>query len=257
MSKKAFAAVSFGTAYKDALVSIGNVENRLKAVLPEHDFYRVFTSGTVREKLEKDTGAHILSLEELLESLYEKGYEEVACQSLHIVPGKQYEELVLKLIGYGRRFRKFIIGRPLLYEPSDCLKLAGVIADILPELQEDEAFVYMGHGSGHISNALYALTENCLRQLSKERVYVGVMEGVPGIEYIIGRLKKHSIKKTWLAPMLLSAGWHARKDLAGDNEESWKSRLEAEGIQVRVMLKGLGDIPGVAEIFAGRQEAEA
>ncbi len=103
---------------------------------------------------------------------------------------------------------------------------------------------------GHISNVLYALTEDCFRLVSRERVYVGVMEGAPGIGCILGRLKNRSINKVWLAPMLLSAGWHLRKDLAGDNEKSWKSRPEGEGIEVRVVFRGLGDIPGVAELFA-------
>ncbi len=250
MSKKALMAVSFGTAYKDAVHSIENVEKHLKRAFPGHELYRAYTSDYVRVKIERDSSVHIPSPEEVLDKLYLSGYEEVLCQSLHILSGAEYEKLVKKLDKYGVRFKKFVLGKPLLYGRSDCLKLAEVLLDGLPELKEDEAMVYMGHGAGHHSNAAYAWVERSFRQLEKERVYVGAMEGIPGIEYIFGRLKEDSIKKVWLAPLLLFAGGHAKHDLAGNGKTSWKSRLESEGYEVNPILEGLGDKPGVGEMFA-------
>ena len=49
---------------------------------------------------------------------------------------------------------------------------------------------------------------------------------------------------------MIVAGDHATNDLAGDEEDSWKSLLEAEGYEVRCILKGLGEYPQVRSLLA-------
>ena len=38
--------------------------------------------------------------------------------------------------------------------------------------------------------------------------------------------------------------------MAGDDEDSWKSILEAEGYDVECVLSGLGEIPGIRKLYA-------
>ncbi len=254
MGKKAIVAVSFGTAYSEAMSGIENVESKLKRAFAEYDFYRSFTSRVVSAKIERESGIHTPYPSELLESLVEKGYTEIRCQSLHIIFGREYEKLLSELEPFAGKFEKLYIGRPLLWDTSDYLCITSKLLGSMPPLAEDEALVYMGHGTDHPSNAAYALVENCFRYSGAERVYVGTVEGFPGLDYILGRLKKRNISRVRLAPFMLVAGGHALYDLAGDEKDSWKSRLESEGYSVKADLNGLGDIEGVADIFKAHCE---
>ncbi len=89
MSKKVLVAVSFGTSFPDAICGIENVENRLREAFPEYRFFRAFTSGVVSARIERDTGVHIPGVPELMEYLYREGFDEVRCQSLHIMSGEE------------------------------------------------------------------------------------------------------------------------------------------------------------------------
>ena len=50
-------------------------------------------------------------------------------------------------------------------------------------------------------------------------------------------------------PFMLVAGDHAKNDMAGDDEASWKNRLEREGFETEVILKGLGESPEFLELY--------
>ena len=63
------------------------------------------------------------------------------------------------------------------------------------------------------------------------------------------RLQTRQVRRVTLAPLMVVAGDHARNDLAGDEEDSWKSVLVREGCEVRLDLRGLGDFPAVREQF--------
>ena len=116
-------------------------------------------------------------------------------------------------------------------------------------MAEDEAFVLMGHGTEHFANSAYCQFENMLRDLGYENTYVGTVEGFPGLDYVIRRLKLRQIKKVYLMPLMIVAGDHARNDLAGAEEDSWDSILKAEGFETQIILKGLGEIDAIAEMF--------
>lgn len=247
MSGKALAAASFGTARPDALHAIKDVESRLKKAFPEYDFYRTFTSKVVRDKLGKTQNLYIPSPDELIKRLAREGYDEVKCQSLHMMPGVSYEGLRLSLVGFSPCFKRLYLGKPLLWDTPDYLALADALLEDMPSLTWNEAFVYMGHGSGRAADAGYCLMENCFRHRGSERVYVGVMEGFPGLDYILNRLRARKVKCVTLAPFLLTAGGHAQKELAC----VWKRRLEEAGYDVALRLKGIGEVRGVADIFVG------
>ena len=48
---------------------------------------------------------------------------------------------------------------------------------------------------------------------------------------------------------MLVAGDHARNDMAGDGEDSWRSVLTARGFDVRTRLQGLGALECVQRRF--------
>lgn len=249
MSKKALAVISFGTTYKQAREAIEKIEKTLAAACPEHDFFRAFTSSMVMAKIKREEGVTILNPRELLESLLEQGYTEVICQSLHVIPGFEYEKMCQMIEEYKDKFEKIEIGKPMLYDQIDYLRCGKALIANLPRLQDDEAVVYMGHGTEHPSNASYALMENTFRFLGAERIYMATVEGFPSVEYILRRLHAKQVSKVYLAPFMIVAGDHAQNDLAGDEEDSWKSILETEGYGVQVLLKGLGEYDEISDLF--------
>ncbi|MDO4270182.1 MAG: sirohydrochlorin cobaltochelatase [Eubacteriales bacterium] len=255
MGKKALVAVSFGTTYPAARRAIEALERTLRDAFPEYDFYRAFTSDMVRRKIAREEGTIVPNPAELLGRLADAGYGEVRCQSLHVIPGLEYEKLLAQLGPYRTRFDELAVGKPLLWETGDYLRLTRALLETMPRLADDEAYVFMGHGTEHPANAAYALTENAFRYAGAERVYVATVEGFPHLDYILARLHGREVAHVHLAPLMIVAGDHAQCDLAGAGEDSWKSRLEAEGYTVETHLTGLGENPAVGALFAGHCRA--
>ncbi len=248
MAKKALAVISFGTTYPEARRAIETLEQRLAQSMPEYDFYRAFTSQMVIRKIEREEGVAIPNPAELMEQLHKAGYEEVVCQSLHVIPGIEYEKMC-RQIEYAAGGMRVRIGKPMLYSQEDYLAVCRALLADMPTLQPDEAFVYMGHGTEHMVNAAYSQAENTFRYLGAERVYVGTVEGFPELDYICKRLQAHHVRKVWLAPFMIVAGDHAQNDLAGEEPDSWKSQLEAAGYEIEICLRGLGEMEPIGAIF--------
>ena len=229
MSKKALVVVSFGTSFDEAVPAIINIEETCKKAFPDYDFYRAYTSGMIIRKLKRTKNLIIDSPEEVMEKLAVEGYEEVLCQPTHIINGSEYEKMIRMLEPYKAQIPVIRVGRPLLTEEDDYKKTCQIMMkELHAPLKEDEAFVLMGHGSEHHSNSAYCQFENMLRDLGYENTYVGTVEGFPGLDYVIRRLKLREIKKVYLMPLMVVAGDHARNDLAGEDEDSWDSMLKAE-----------------------------
>lgn len=249
MSKKAIAVISFGTTYPKSRLAIERIENGLKEAFPEYDFYRAFTSKMVINKIEREENIQIPTPEELMQKLLDDGYEEVLCQSLHIMAGFEYEKMLHQLYKFEDKFQKLSIGVPMLFSEYDYEHICTELLQHMPKLNQDEAYVYMGHGTEHFANSVYSQVENMFRFLGAENVYVGTVEGFPNLDYVIKRLNKHNIKKVTLAPFMIVAGDHAQNDLAGDEEDSWKSILQSQGYKINVNLIGLGDLDCVCDLF--------
>ena len=250
MSKKALLVVSFGTSFDEALPAIVNIEETCKKAFPEYDFFRAFTSGMIIRKLKRTRQQIIHSPEEIMEQLAGEGYEEVICQPTHIINGMEYEKMMNMLAPYKEKIPVIRVGTPLLTEEEDYKKACEIVMkEIKLPMAEDEAFVLMGHGTEHFANSAYCQFENMLRDLGYENTYVGTVEGFPGLDYVIRRLKLRQIKKVYLMPLMIVAGDHARNDLAGAEEDSWDSILKAEGFETQIILKGLGEIDAIAEMF--------
>ncbi len=251
--KKALLVVSFGTTFENAVHAIEKIEDEFKETFPEYDFFRVFTSGMIIRKLKRTRGIEVMDMKRALQYLYEEGYTEVICQPTHIINGQEYEKVRNAVLPYKKLFQKLTMGEPLLTSEEDFKQTARILLGQMPEYKEDEAVVFMGHGSAHFANGAYSQMENMFRYLGRENVYVGTVEGFPGLDYIEKRLKMKKIKKVHLMLMMIVAGDHAQNDLAGE-EDSWKSELLEKGYEVSEAITGMGLLDGIPQLYVERMK---
>ena len=248
--KKAILVVSFGTSYLDTLEkTIEKAEKQIRDKFSEYDIYRAFTSHMIIKKLKEKYEIFVDTPEEILEKLYEVGYEEVIMQPLHMIPGEEFIYINKIAEVFKEKFELLKVGRPIFYYqgieelPQDY----SLFIEATKELyEENNTVVLMGHGTAHPSNSVYG----CLQ--GYENVFVTTVEGYPNFENVISRLKRKNISEVTIAPLMVVAGDHARNDMASDDEDSLKSVLEAEGIKVNVHLKGLGENEKFNELYINR-----
>ena len=139
-----------------------------------------------------------------------------------------------------------MVGKPLLTEERDY----DYVAENLEILKEnvDKTIVFMGHGSEHINDNCYSRLEKKIRSKGYD-VYIATVEGEKTIGDVLLNLEARGIKDLLLTPLMLVAGDHAINDMASDEEDSWKTILEEAGIQVEVVLRGLGEYKSIQDLF--------
>lgn len=256
--KKAILVVSFGTSHLDTLrVTIEKAENQIRDHFNDYDIYRAFTSHKIIRKLREKYEMFIDTPEEVMAKLYEDDYEDVIIQPLHIIPGEEY--IYINKIGeaYKDKFRSVKMGRPIFYYqgienlPQDYSLFIEATKKLY---EENNAVVYVGHGTAHSANAVYGCLQTVFEDEGYENVFVGTVEGYPNFEAVLKRLKRKNIDELTLAPLMVVAGDHAKNDMASDEEGSWKSMLEKEGIKVNIYLKGLGENERFNQLYINRIE---
>ena len=256
--KKAILVVSFGTSHLDTLrVTIEKAENQIRDHFNDYDIYRAFTSHKIIRKLREKYEMFIDTPEEVMAKLYEDDYEDVIIQPLHIIPGEEY--IYINKIGeaYKDKFRSVKMGRPIFYYqgienlPQDYFLFIEATKKLY---EENNAVVYVGHGTAHSANAVYGCLQTVFEDEGYENVFVGTVEGYPNFEAVLKRLKRKNIDEVTLAPLMVVAGDHAKNDMASDEEGSWKSMLEKEGIKVNIYLKGLGENERFNQLYINRIE---
>ena len=246
--KKAILAVSFGTSYPDTLQrTIAATEEMLGKTFPDWEVRRAFTSGMIIRKLQKRDGVEIDTVTQAMKRLEAEGYTHVAVQSTHVMHGEEYEKMLSQLEPFRLRLR-IAVGMPLLHAQEDYEKTAKALLEWLPPVEENEALVLMGHGTEHFANSAYAQMEQVLREHS-DRVYLATVEGYPTLDTLLEQLKERQYQEVVLVPMMLVAGDHAQNDMAGDEEDSWKSVLTRHGYTVTLQMQGLGAYPAVQALY--------
>ena len=247
--KNALIVVSFGTSVLEAEEAILNVENTLKESLSDYMFLRAYTSRIICKKLTAE-GRPVLSPEDAFEKLVSEGVSQVIVQPTHITLGEEYDKLCRIADKYRSQFQILKIGKPLISNVQDLLETADSIWEHYgTELKNQEALVLMGHGSGHIAGMIYGAMQCAFRISGKEPVFVGTVEGWPGLEDCIMQLKAGGYKTVHLAPLMLVAGDHVRNDMAGDDKDSWKNKLKAEGFEVICHIEGMGSWNSTASLY--------
>ena len=252
MNEKGLLAVSFGTSVPEAEPAIANVESALREAFPERAFGRAFTSRIICRKLARE-GRPVDSPEKAMEKMLAAGVRDLLVQPTHLTPGDEYDKLCRIVEGYRDRFDAVRVGRPLIADAVDLRLVADTVLQRFPD-RESGALLLMGHGSEHFANLIYAALQTAFRLAGAEDVFVGTVESWPRFEDCLPRLKALGRKKVELAPLMLVAGDHARNDMAGEEEDSWRRRLEKEGFEVTWSLEGMGLWEEIAALYRAHAE---
>ena len=252
--KKGILLVAFGTSEESAKVSFTNIGEEVSKAFPGIDVRWAYTSHIIRHKLAKQ-GTVILSPAESLAKMMDEGYTHVAVQSLHTIPGEEYHALVQTVNGFRAMpdgFERVALGYPMLGAQGSVAKAVDAILATIPKARKaNEAVVLMGHGTHHPGNIYYSALNWQLQQ-KDSKIIMGTVEGYPELADVIAYLKENKIKKVWIMPFMSVAGDHAKNDMAGDEDDSWKSQLSKAGFQCETVLKGTAEYDEFVDIWVGQ-----
>ncbi len=249
-AKQGILLVTFGSSYQQAEKAYELIDQKVKKAFPRTPVYWAYTSKKIRNKLAKE-GKQIDSPPLALAKMLEQGFSEVVVQSLHVIPGEEFDylkQIVNRFAHLPKGFKKISLGKPLLYSSKDVKEVVKKLYPVLPKLNKEEAFLFMGHGTEHPADVYYAGLNYWLQNKDK-RLFLATVEGSIELEDILPDLRKNKIKRIYLMPFMSVAGDHAHNDLAGKEEDSWASTLTKLGFECVPYLKGLGEIESVVDIW--------
>ena len=257
-AEKVIMVVSFGTSYNDSReATIGAIETAIADAYPEYEVRRAFTSQIIIDKLKERDGLEIDNVEEALDRAAADGVKTLVVQPTHLMNGYEYTDLADALKDYEDKFEQVVLAEPLLTSDEDFEAVAKAIAEETASYDDGQtAICFMGHGTEADSNGIYAKLQEKLTAGGYENYYIGTVEAEPSLEDLMEALAaKGTYTKVVLEPLMVVAGDHANNDMAGDEEDSWKSQFEAADYEVECILKGLGELPAIREIYAAHTQA--
>ena len=265
--------VSFGTSFNDSRVAdIKGIEDAIAEANPDWSVRRAFTAQIIINHVQARDGECIDNMNQALERAVNNGVKNLVVQPTHLMHGAEYDELMAALENYQDKFESVKVAEPLLGEvgsdvtvinedkaavaeaiTTEAVKDAGY--DSLDAAKEDgAAFVFLGHGTSHTAKVSYSQMQTQMGALGYENVFIGTVEGEPeetSCEAVIEAVQKAGYKKVILRPLMVVAGDHANNDMAGDDEDSWKSMFEASGSfeSVDAQISGLGEINAIQQLY--------
>jgi len=249
--KKAILLVTFGTSYPSAQKAFDNIDEEVHKIFPNTEIRWAYTSKFIRRKLKK-RGEYKDSPAEALAKLGEDGFTHVAVQSLHMIPGLEYDNLVTTVNAFNKMPKGIKVakmGKPLMYSHHDMLNFSKIMLEnISKERKSVDAVIFMGHGTHHMSNIYYPGLQYYTWEIDKH-AYIGTVEGSPSLDEIISNLKLKEYKNLLLVPLMSVAGDHAINDMASVESDSWKSQLESRGYKVECLLKGMAEYDSIVNLW--------
>lgn len=271
--------VSFGTSYNDSRVAdIKGIEDALQEAYPDWSVRRAFTAQIIINHVQARDGEVIDNMQQALDRAVENGVKNLVVQPTHLMHGAEYDEMMEVLDSYNDKFESVSVAEPMLGEVGDdatvinedkaavaeaianaAVKDAGY--ETMDAAAEDgTAFVFMGHGTSHTAKVTYSQMQTQMNELGYKNVFIGTVEGEPeetACEAVIEAVKEAGYKKVVLRPLMVVAGDHAENDMAGAEEDSWKSMFEASGAfeSVDTQITGLGSLPEVQQLFIEHTKA--
>ena len=273
IGEKELLVVSFGTSFNDSRAQdIGGIEKALQAAYPDWSVRRAFTAQIIINHVQARDGEKIDNMDQALQRAVDNGVKHLVIQPTHLMHGAEYDELCAAAESYKDKIETIEIAEPLLGEvgqdgsttnadkkavaealTAEAVKAAGY--ESLEDAAKDStAFVFMGHGTSHAAAVTYTQMQTQMEELAYGNVYIGTVEGKPAetaCEAVIERIKEAGYKKVVLRPLMVVAGDHANNDMAGDDDDSWKSQFLASGAfdTVTCQIGGLGGIPAIEQIY--------
>jgi len=248
---QAILVVSFGTSYNETRAkTIEAVEKAITDAYPDFEVRRAFTSQTIIDKLKERDGLEIDNVPEAMDRLIADGVQTVVVQPTHVMNGYEYDEMCEAIQPYEDKFTQLVYGKPLLADETDYETMVQILAaDTADYAADDTAIIFMGHGTEHPANDTYQKLAECFQSQSYDHYLVGTVEATPNLEDIMAQADALQVQKVVLLPLMIVAGDHATNDMAGDEEDSWKTQFKGQGYEVECVLKGLGEYPGIQQMF--------
>ncbi len=265
--------VSFGTSFNDSRAEdIKGIEDALQEAYPDWSVRRAFTAQIIINHVEARDDEYIDNMDQALERAVDNGVKNLVVQPTHLMHGAEYDEMVEVIDNYKDKFESVAIAEPMLGEVGDdatvinddkkavaqaitdeACKAAGY-DDMKAAADDGTAFVFMGHGTSHTANVTYDQMQTQMEDLGFTNAFIGTVEGEPEdteCQAVIEKIKDAGFKKVVLRPLMVVAGDHANNDMAGDDEDSWKSQFEAAGAfdSVDCQIEGLGRIEAVEDLY--------
>lgn len=265
--------VSFGTSFNTSRVQdIGGIEKAIAEANPDWSVRRAFTSQIIINHIQARDDEKIDNVEQALDRAVANGVKNLVVQPTHLMHGAEYDDLVEAVEAYADNFDSVEIAEPLLGEVgadaaetnSDKETVAKAVVDqAVSETEYDSldaaagegvAFVFMGHGTSHTAKVTYSQMQTQMNDLGYDNVFIGTVEGEPeetSCENIIAAVKDAGYTKVVIRPLMVVAGDHANNDMAGDEDDSWKSMFLADGSfeSVECQIAGLGEIEAVQKVY--------
>ena len=276
---KEILVVSFGTSFNDSRAAdIKGIEDAIQAAYPDWSVRRAFTAQIIINHVQARDGEKIDNMEQALERAVANGVKDLVVQPTHLMHGAEYDEMMEMVDSYRDQFESVAIAEPLLGEvgsdatvinadkeavakaiTAEAVKTAGF--DSLDAAAKDgTAFVFMGHGTSHTAKVSYSQMQSQMNALGYKNVFIGTVEGEPeetDCENVIEAVKAAGYTKVVLRPLMVVAGDHANNDMAGDDEDSWKSQFEASGEfdSVDCQIAGLGEVADIQQLYVAHTKA--
>ena len=271
--------VSFGTSYNDSRVEdIKGIEDALQEAYPDWAVRRAFTAQIIINHVQARDGEVIDNMQQALDRAVENGEKNLVVQPTHLMHGAEYDEMAEVLEQYQDKFESVAIAEPMLGEVGDDATVinedkaavAQAVADAAVQeagfdsmeaaAEDGTAFVFLGHGTSHTAKVSYSQMQTQMEELGFKNAFIGTVEGEPedtACEAVIEKVKEAGYKKVILRPLMVVAGDHANNDMAGSEEDSWKSMFEASGSfdSVDAQIAGLGRIDAVKQLYVDHTKA--
>ena len=269
--------VSFGTSFNDSRVAdIKGIEDALQAAYPDWSVRRAFTAQIIINHIQARDGEKIDNMTQALDRAVANGVKNLVVQPTHLMHGAEYDEMCEAIEAYKDQFESVSIAEPMLGEVgSDATVInadkeavakaitAAAVSEAGFESLEDAkdagtAFVFMGHGTAHVAKVTYSQMQTQMQNLGYENVFIGTVEGEPeetSAEAVIEAVKAAGYTNVVLRPLMVVAGDHANNDMAGSDDDSWKTVFEAAGFTVDCQIHGLGEIADVQALYVAHTKA--
>ncbi len=269
--------VSFGTSFNDSRVAdIKGIEDALQEANPDWSVRRAFTAQIIINHIQARDGEKIDNMDQALERAVANGVKNLVVQPTHLMHGAEYDEMCEAIEAYRDKFESVSIAEPMLGEVgSDATVInadkeavakaitAAAVADAGFESLDaakdaGTAFVFMGHGTAHVAKVTYSQMSTQMQTLGYENVFIGTVEGEPeetSCEAVIEAVKAAGYTNVVLRPLMVVAGDHANNDMAGSEDDSWKTMFEAAGFTVDCQIAGLGEIADVQALYVAHTKA--
>ena len=277
IGEKELLVVSFGTSFNDSRVAdIKSIEDALQAANPDWSVRRAFTAQIIINHIQARDGEKIDNMEQALERAVANGVKQLVVQPTHLMHGAEYDEMCAAIDKVRDKFESVEIAEPMLGEVgSDATVIntdkeavaKAVVAAALSESGYEStaaakeagvAYVLMGHGTAHVAKVTYSQMATQMDKLGYENVFIGTVEGEPedtSCEAVIAAVKEAGYTTVVLRPLMVVAGDHANNDMAGADEDSWKTMFEAAGLTVNCQISGLGRIDAIHALYVAHTKA--